>query len=210
MNSPLSEEGQDLLFRKARTHNAWLDKPVSDDTLRQLYELMKWGPTSVNCCPARILFLRTPEAKRRLLPALSPGNVEKTMAAPVTAIIGYDGKFYELLLKLFPHTDARAWFANTPELAEVTARRNSSLQGAYFMIAARALGLDCGPMSGFDNAKVDHEFFPASGRPDEFQQEYFPDSHIKTNFLCNLGYGDPAKLFPRSPRLDFDEACKLL
>lgn len=210
MSNPLSEEGQDLLFRNARTHNAWLDKPVSDETLRQLYDLMKWGPTSVNCCPARILFLRTPEAKQRLRPALAPGNMEKTMAAPVTAIIGYDGKFYELLPKLFPHTDARAWFANTPELAEVTARRNSSLQGAYFMIAARALGLDCGAMSGFDNAKVDHEFFPADTGQTEFLQEYFPDSHIKTNFLCNLGYGDPTKLFPRSPRLDFDEACKLL
>ena len=211
MNNPLSEEGRDLLFRKARTHNAWLDKPVSDETLHHLYDLMKWGPTSANCCPARILFLRTPEAKQRLLPALAPGNVEKTMAAPVTAIIGYDGKFYELLPKLFPHTDARAWFANTPELAEVTARRNSSLQGAYFMIAARALGLDCGPMSGFDNAKLDHEFFPAGGgQQDEFQQEYFPDSHIKANFLCNLGYGDPTKLLPRSPRLDFDEACKVL
>ncbi len=131
------------------------------------------------------------------------------MSAPVTAIIGYDAKFYEQLPKLFPHADARAWFANTPELAEVTARRNSSLQGAYFTIAARALGLDCGPMSGFDQAKVDHEFFPAEKRPD-FAYEYFPDSHIKTNFLCNIGYGDPDKLFPRSPRLDFDEACKLV
>lgn len=210
MNPVLSEEGRDLLFRQARTHNGWLDKPVSDDTLRQLYDLMKWGPTSVNSCPARILFLRTPEAKKRLLPALAPGNVEKTMTAPVTAIIGYDGKFYEQLPKLFPHTDARAWFINTPELAEVTARRNSSLQGAYFMIAARALGLDCGPMSGFDNTKVDHEFFPAECVAEEFQQEHFPDSHIKTNFLCNLGYGDPAKLHPRNPRLPFDEACKLL
>ena len=210
MSNRLSEEGLDLLFRQARTHNGWLDQPVSDDILRHLYELMKWGPTSVNCCPARILFLRTPEAKQRLLPALAPGNVEKTMTAPVTAIIGYDGKFYERLPKLFPHTDARAWFADTPELAEVTARRNSSLQGAYFIMAARALGLDCGPMSGFDQAKVDHEFFPAEGWRDEFQQEYFPDSHIKTNFLCNLGYGDPTKLYPRSPRLEFDEACKLL
>lgn len=209
MDKKLSEEGLDLLFRQARTFNAWQDRPVGDDTLRQLYDLMKWGPTSANCCPARILFLRTPEAKQRLLPALSPGNVDKTMSAPVTAIIAYDGKFYEQLPKLFPHADARAWFANTPELAEVTARRNSSLQGAYFMLAARAVGLDCGPLSGFDQAKVDHEFFPAESRPD-FEYEYFPDSHIKTNFLCNLGYGDPATLFPRSPRLEFDEACKLL
>lgn len=207
--NPLGGEVLDTLFRHARTHSAWLDKPVSDDTLRQLYDLMKWGPTSANCCPARILFLRTPEAKQRLLPALAPGNVDKTMTAPVTAIIGYDGKFYEKLPKLFPHVDARAWFADTPELAEITARRNSSLQGAYFIIAARALGLDCGPMSGFDQAKVDHEFFPGTGRID-FDYEYFPESHIKTNFLCNLGYGDPAKLPPRSPRLDFDEACKLL
>ncbi len=211
MNTTLNDAGLDLLFRNARTHNGWLAKPVSDDTLRRLYELMKWGPTSVNSSPARILFLRTPEAKQRLLPALSPGNVDKTMGSPVTAIVGYDGRFYEHLPKLFPHTDARSWFANTPELAEVTARRNSSLQGAYLMIAARALGLDCGPMSGFDQAKVDHEFFPrGDASPDELQQEYFPDSHVKTNFLCNLGYGDPAKLFPRSPRLEFAEACKLL
>ncbi|WER47759.1 malonic semialdehyde reductase [Cupriavidus sp. WKF15] len=200
----------DLIFREARTHSAWLNKPVSDETLRQLYDLMKWGPTSANCCPARILFLRTPEAKQRLLPALAPGNAEKTMAAPVTAIIAYDIKFYELLPKLFPHADARSWFTDTPELALTTARRNSSLQGAYFMIAARSLGLDCGPMSGFDNAKVDHEFFPADPKENAFQLEYFPDSHVKSNLLCNLGYGDPAKLFPRSPRLDFDEACKLL
>lgn len=211
MSSTLNEEGRKLLFRDARTHNEWLDKPVSDDTLRELYELMKWGPTSVNCCPARILFLRTPEAKARLLPALAPGNVEKTRSAPVTAIIGYDGRFYDMLPKLFPHTDARAWFVDTPELAEVTARRNSSLQGAYLIVAARAVGLDCGPMSGFDQAKVDHEFFPAAPKDgNAFNQEYFPDSHVKTNFICNLGYGDATKLFPRSPRLDFDEACKLL
>ena len=209
MSTQLDDEGLDLLFRQARTHNAWSGKPVGDAILRQLYEVMKWGPTSANCAPARILFLRTPEAKQRLLPALSAGNVDKTMTAPVTAIIGYDGRFYEQLPKLFPHADARSWFVSTPELAEITARRNSSLQGAYFMIAARALGLDCGPMSGFDNAKVDHEFFPAEQR-ENFECEYFPDSHIKTNFLCNLGYGDATRLMPRSPRLDFDEACKLL
>lgn len=210
MSNTLTEEGLDLLFRNARTHNGWLDKPVGDDLLRKLHDLMKMGPTSANCCPARILFLRTPEAKQRLLAALNPGNVEKTLAAPVTAIIGYDVKFYELLPKLFPHAPAREWFADKPELAEVTALRNSSLQGAYFILAARALGLDCGPMSGFDHAKVDHEFFPAPERQEEFQQEYFPDSHVKSNFLCNLGYGDASKLYPRSPRLDFDEACKLL
>ena len=211
IENKLSEEGLDLLFREVRTHTAWLDQPVSETTLHQLYDLMKWGPTSVNCCPARILFLRTREAKERLRPALAPGNVDKTMSAPVTAIIGYDGRFYEQLPKLFPHTDARSWFVETPELAEVTARRNSSLQGAYFMMAARALGLDCGPLSGFDQARVDHEFFPRPvGSADNFVQEYFPDSHIKTNFLCNIGYGDLTKLHPRSPRLDFDEACKLL
>jgi 3-hydroxypropanoate dehydrogenase len=196
MSNTLSTEGLDLLFRAARTHNAWLVEPVSDDTLRQLYALMKWGPTSTNCCPARVLFLRTPEAKQRLLPALAPGNVEKTISAPVTAIIGYDVEFYEQLPKLFPHADARAWFVNAPDLAEATAQRNSALQGAYLMLAARALGLDCGPMSGFDSAKVD--------------QAFFPDGRIKTNFLCNLGHGDASKLFPRSPRLEFDEACKLL
>lgn len=196
MSTTLSPEGLDLMFRAARTHNAWLVEPVSDETLRQLYALMKWGPTSTNCCPARVLFLRTPEAKQRLLPALAPGNVEKTKSAPVTAIIGYDGQFYEQLPKLFPHADACAWFVNAPDLAEATAQRNSALQGAYLMLAARALGLDCGPMSGFDSAKVD--------------QAFFPDSHIKTNFLCNLGHGDASKLFPRSPRLEFDEACKLL
>jgi len=196
MTGKLDEATLDLLFRKARTYGAWLPKPVGDDTLRQIYELSKWGPTSANSCPARILFLRSPAAKQRLLPALSAGNVKKTMSAPVTAIIGYDLHFYEQLPKLFPHTDARAWFINTPELAEATARRNSALQGAYFMLAARALGLDCGPMSGFDQAEVD--------------QAYFPEGHIKTNFLCNLGYGDAAGLQPRNPRLDFDEACRLL
>lgn len=211
MENTLNDDGLDILFRKARTHNAWLDRPVSEDLLRRLYELMKWGPTSANCCPARILFLRTPEAKQRLLPALAPGNVAKTMSAPVTAIIGYDSRFYDHLPKLFPHTDARAWFVNTPELIEVTARRNSSLQGAYLMFAARALGLDCGPLSGFDNAKVDHEFFPRGPASQEaFLQEYFPDSHVKTNFLCNLGYGDASKLMPRSPRFDFEETCAIL
>ena len=211
MSTTLNDQSLDQLFREARTHNAWTERPVGDELLRQLYELMKWGPTSANSSPARMLFLRTPEAKQRLLPALSPGNAEKTMKAPVVAVIGYDGRFYDQLPRLFPHADARAWFVDKPELAEVTARRNSSLQGAYLMLAARALGLDCGPMSGFDQAKVDHEFFPRpADAGDEFQQEHFPDSHIKTNFLCSLGYGDAAKLFPRSPRLAFEEACKLL
>jgi len=206
MSDRVNDQALDILFRKARTYNSWLDKPVSDDLLRQLYDLMKWGPTSANCSPARILFLRTPEAKQRLKPALSPPNVEKTMKAPVTAIIAHDVKFYELLPRLFPHNPgAREWFSNSPELAEVTAFRNGTLQGAYFILAARSLGLDCGPMSGFDNAKVDEEFFPVS-TPDEAA----PNGPVKSNFLCNLGYGDPAKLFPRSPRLAFEEACKLL
>lgn len=196
MSKQLTEDGLDLLFRQARTHNAWLERPVADETLRQLYDLMKWGPTSANCCPLRILFLRSPEAKQRLLPALAPGNVDKTLAAPVTAILGYDARFYELLPRLFPHADARAWFADNAALAETTARRNGVLQGAYFIIAARALGLDCGPMSGFDNAKVD--------------QEFFANSPVQSDFLCNLGYGDADQLFPRSPRLAFDEVCKLL
>lgn len=193
----LNDEALDILFRKARTHNVWLDKAVSDDLLRQVYDLMKWGPTSANSSPARIVFLRTPEAKQRLRPALSPNNLDKTMQAPVTAILAYDLKFFEKLSKLFPNNPAaREWFSNSPQLAETTAFRNGTLQGGYFILAARALGVDCGPMSGFDNAKVDAEFF--AGQP------------VKSNFLCNLGYGDPLQLFPRNPRLDFDEVCQLL
>lgn len=210
MNRILSDEGMDLLFRAARTHNAWLDQLVSEETLAQLYDVMKWAPTSANCSPARFIFLRTRVAKERLLPALGPGNVAKTMAAPVTAIIAYDLKFYEKLPKLFPHNPAmRELFANNPDLIEVTAKRNSSLQGAYFILAARACGLDCGPMSGFDNAKVDEEFF-AAGKCENCDEEFFPEGHVKSNFLCNLGYGDSSKLFARSPRLAFDEACTLL
>ena len=197
MSHQLDDEALDIVFRKARTHIFWLDKPVSDDLLRQVYDLMKWGPTSANCSPGRILFLRTPEAKERLRPALSPNNTDKTMKAPVTAIIAHDLKFYENLPRLFPNNPAaREWFSGSPPLAEVTAFRNGTLQGGYFILAARALGLDCGPMSGFDNAKVDAEFFAGSS--------------VKSNFLCNVGYGDATKLFPRNPRLEFDEACKLL
>ena len=169
-------------------HNVWLERPVSDDTLRQLYELMKWGPTSANTCPARIVFIRTPEGKQKLLPALAPGNVQKMMTAPVTAIIAYDLKFYEKLPQLFPHSPkTRDWFARSPELVEVTARRNSSLQGAYLIIAARAVGLDCGPMSGFDNSKVDEAFFGAGQPCEGCEEEFFPEGHVKSNFLCNLG-----------------------
>jgi len=210
MRDILDEQAADLLFRKARTHIAWLDRAVSDATLRQLYELMKWGPTSANSCPARIFFLRTPQAKARLLPALSPGNMEKTRAAPVTAIIAYDLRFYDKLPRLFPHNPGmRQIFVDAPQLVEVTARRNSSLQGAYFIVAARAVGLDCGPMSGFDNAKVDEEFF-AAGKCEGCDEEFLPEGHLRSNFLCNLGYGDSTKLFPRSPRLEFEEACMLL
>jgi 3-hydroxypropanoate dehydrogenase len=186
----------DTLFRTARTHNGWLDRPVTDDDLHRLYDLMKMAPTSANCSPARIVFVRSADAKARLKPALGPGNLEKTMAAPVTAIIGYDLQFAEHMPRLFPHNpDAKNWFSD-PRVAEVVAFRNGTLQGAYFILAARAVGLDTGPMSGFDNATVDAEFFPG-GR-------------VRSNFLCNLGHGDSSKLFARSPRLEFDEACQVL
>jgi 3-hydroxypropanoate dehydrogenase len=187
----------DILFRNARTQNGWLPTPVSDALLRAIYDVMKWGPTSANCCPARLIFLHTPEAKARLIPALSPGNVDKTKAAPVTAIIGYDTRFYELLPQLFPHRPEMADnYKNNATLAQTTAFRNGTLQGAYFMLAARAVGLDVGGMSGFDNAKVDAEFFP--------------DGRVKSNFLCNVGHGDPSKVMLRLPRLAFEEACTLL
>jgi nitroreductase len=187
----------DLLFRQARTQNGWDGRPVSDAELREIYELMKWGPTSANCSPLRILFLKTPQAKARLLPAMSGGNQDKTRTAPVTAILAYDTEFYEKLPTLFPHApDARSWFAGNAASIEATAFRNSSLQGAYFILAARAVGLDTGPMSGFDVNKVNAEFFP--------------DGKFKVNFICNLGHGDSAKLFGRSPRLSFDDTCKIL
>jgi 3-hydroxypropanoate dehydrogenase len=193
----LNSEALDILFRNARTHNVWLPDQVSDHVLRQIYDLMKWGPTSANSSPARIVFLRTPQAKERLKPALMAANVDKTMQAPVTAIVAYDLKFYDHVPRLFPNKpDMREVFSSSPELIQTTAMRNGSLQGGYFILAARAMGLDCGPMSGFDNAKVDAEFFSSST--------------WKSNFLCNLGYGDHSKLFPRNPRLDFDEACPLL
>jgi 3-hydroxypropanoate dehydrogenase len=211
MKKALGDDALNEIFREARTHSAWLDKPVSDEILRQLYDLMKWGPTSANGSPGRIVFLRTPEAKERLRPALAPGNVEKTMTAPVTAIIAYDLLFFEKLPKLFRHAPGmRNLFAQNPQLVEETAKRNSSLQGAYLIIAARALGLDCGPMSGFDNAKVDEEFFGAGKECEGCEQEFFPAGHVKSNFLCNLGYGDESKLFLRGPRLTFTEACTVL
>jgi 3-hydroxypropanoate dehydrogenase len=194
----IDDEAIDVILRKARTQNGWLSTPVSDDQLRAIYDLTRLGPTSANTCPARFVFLRTPEAKARLLPALSPGNVDKTKQAPVTVIIGYDTRFFEWMpKKLFAHRPEMADnYAKNPAFAEITAFRNGTLQGAYFMIAARALGLDVGGMSGFDNAKVDAEFFP--------------DGAVKSNFLCNVGHGDPSKVLPKLPRLDFDEACTLL
>ena len=210
MKIPLNDGGLDLLFRDARTYNGWLERPVSDDTLRQLYDLLRWAPTSANCNPMRVVFLRTKEGKARLLPALAPGNVDKVMSAPVTAIVAYDLNFYEKLPLLFPHNPGmRDHFAHSPELVETTAKRNSSLQGAYLILAARALGLDCGPMSGFDNAKVDEAFFGAGKSDEGSDQEFFPEGHIKSNFLCNLGYGDDSSLFPRGPRLEFEQACTL-
>jgi 3-hydroxypropanoate dehydrogenase len=211
MKQPLNDAALDQLFREARTYNAWQDRPVSDETLRQLYDLMKWAPTSANMSPARIFFLRTREAKERLRPALMQGNVDKTMAAPVTAIIGYDELFYENLSRLYPQIpNYRDTFANSPELAEVSAFRNGTLQGGYLILAARSLGLDCGPMSGFDNEKVDQEFFPVPAGVQASATQVNATGRIKSNFLCNLGYGDPAGVYPRNPRLAFEEVCQLL
>jgi len=192
----LDDAALDLLFRQARTHRAWLDRPVPDDLLRRVYELAAQGPTSANCSPMRVIFARSREAKERLRPALTPGNVDKTMQAPVTAIVAHDLGFPDRLPRLFPTADMRANFAGKPELIATTAFRNGSLQGAYLMLAARACGLDVGGMSGFDNAKVDAAFFS--------------DGTVKSNFLCNLGHGDASKLHPRSPRLTFEEACSVV
>ena len=192
----LDHPALDKLFRNARSHNGWLPKPVSDGQLREIYELMKWGPTSSNSQPVRIIFVRTAEGKEKLKPALSAGNTAKTMEAPVTAIIAYDSQFYEHLPRTFPHNPAAVgWFSgeDKKDVAQATAFRNGTLQGAYLMIAARALGLDCGGMSGFNNALVD--------------QAFFPDGRFKSNFLCNIGYGDHAKLFTRNPRLSFEDVC---
>lgn len=193
MSTPISSTALEQLFHSARTHTHWQERPVSDETLHQLYDLLKMGPTSANCSPGRFVFVKSPEAKQRLKPCLSEGNVGKTMAAPATVIVAMDTRFYEHLPQLFPHADARSWFEGNEALIQTTAFRNSSLQGAYLIMAARSLGLDCGPMSGFDNAKVDAEFFP--------------DGRFKSNFLINLGYGEANKLHARSPRFRFDEAC---
>ncbi|QQP95614.1 malonic semialdehyde reductase [Lysobacter enzymogenes] len=194
MSKVLSDDALDQLFRSARTHNV-LGGEISEETLRQLYDLTKWGPTSANGSPARFVFVKSPEAKQKLRPALSEGNLAKTMAAPVTVIVAHDLEFYEKLPYLFPHDDARSWFAGNDAAIKTTAFRNGSLQGAYLILAARSLGLDTGAMSGFDNAKVDEAFFAGT--------------RIKSNFLINLGHGDHDKLFPRSPRLPFDEAARI-
>ena len=196
MTAALLNEALDQLFLTARTHNKWQPRDVSDDLLRQVVNLMKMAPTSVNCSPVRITFVKSPEAKARLKPFLMEGNVEKTMQAPATAIIATDYRFYDYLPKLYPHTDAKAWFTGNKEFADTSAFRNGTLQGGYFILAARSVGLDCGPMSGFDNAGVDAEFFKGT--------------EFKSNFLCNLGYGDPAGLHPRSPRFTFDEIARIV
>jgi len=196
MSDKIAESALDQLFRDARTHNGWTGEPVGEDLLRQLWDLVKMAPTSANCSPARLVFVTSDAAKEKLKPCLMDGNVAKTMAAPVTAIIGQDMEFYEKLPDLFPHTDARSWFAGNADLIAETAFRNSTLQGGYLIMAARALGLDCGPMSGFDTAKVDAAFFA--------------DTKVTANFLCNIGYGTEEGLFPRAPRLDFDDACRVV
>jgi len=192
----IPEQSLDQLFREARTHSFWQPRAVERETLKEIYELARMGPTSANTSPARFLFLVSDEAKARLLPAMSPGNLDKTRSAPVVAIIAEDREFYQELPTLFPQVDAKSWFVGNPALVEATASRNSSLQGAYLMLAARAVGVDCGPMSGFDADKVNGEFFP--------------DGKWRVNFICNLGYGDASKLFPRNPRLSFDQACRVL
>ena len=196
MAGTLSKDALDLLFHDARSQNKWQDKPVSDDIVYELVDILKMGPTSFNCSPARFVFVKSDAAKARLLPHLSEGNQEKTKVAPVCAIVGHDLQFYDHLPKLFPHRDAKSFFVGKEDHIEMTAFRNGTLQGAYLIIAARALGLDAGPMSGFDNAGVDAEFFP--------------EGTVKSNFLCALGYGDPSALFPRSPRFAFDEMASIL
>ena len=192
----LDNSDLDLLFRLARTQRAWNGDPVGEDRIRAAYDLLRMAPTSANCQPARFVFVVSDAAKEKLKPCLSAGNIAKTMAAPVTAIIGYDLTFLDLLPRLYPAADARSWFAGQPELIEETAFRNGTLQGAYLIMACRSLGLDCAPMSGFDKAKVDTAFFTGTT--------------VRANFLCSIGHGDPAAVGDRAPRLDFDEACKIV
>ena len=192
----LTESALNTLFFQARTQQGWRDKAITDEQLQQIYDLMKWGPTSANCSPARIVFVKSPEAKEKLLACMDSGNIEKTKAAPVTAIIGMDMAFYEKLPQLFPHTNARSWFAGKQAKIETTAMRNSSLQGGYFIMAARAVGLDCAPMSGFDEEKMNQAFFAGTS--------------VRANFVCSIGYGDTSKVYPRGPRLSFEEACRIV
>jgi len=196
MSDIFNDAALDQLFRTARTQNAFQDRPIEDSQLRALYDLLKWAPTAANSTPARFVFVKSAEAKQKLAPALSEGNLAKTLAAPVTVIVGFDQDFHEKLPYLFPHTDAKAWFDGPREGRHEAAFRNGTLQGAYLILAARALGLDAGPMSGFDAAKVDEAFFAGTA--------------IKSNFLVNLGYGDPSAVFPRLPRLSFDEAARIV
>jgi nitroreductase len=196
MSTTLNDSGWDLLFRNARTHNGWQDRPIPEETLRRLYDLLKWAPTSFNCQPARFVFVTSPEAKQRLKPHLIPSNAEKTMKASACVIVAYDTKFYEYLPTNFPAYDAKAMFEKNPELADATAKRNGSLQGGYLIMAARSLGLDCGPMSGFNPQSLDADFFP--------------EGRWKSNFLCNIGYGTDENLYPRGPRHSFEEVCKVL
>jgi len=197
MMNPISPEAIAQLFTEARTFHAWLPQAVSDEKLQEVYDLMKWGPTSANCCPARIVFVKDGPEKEKLVGSLAPGNIDKVKAAPVTAIVATDELFYDQIPKLFPAAPQfREMFASNKDFAEKSAFRNGSLQGAYFILAARAVGLDCGPMSGFDNKKLDDAFFAGSS--------------WKSNFICNLGYGDRSKLYPRGPRLAFDEACRIV
>lgn len=192
----LSKNALNTLFLEARSQNGWLDTAVSDEQIQQIYELMKFGPTAANNCPARVTFVKSDKAKEKLKAHLDEGNVEKSMSAPVVAIISYDTEFYEKLPFLFPHTDAKSWYEGKPEKIKSAAQMNATLQGAYFMMAARSVGLDCGPMGGFNNEALD--------------QAFFPDGKTKSIFLCGIGHGDESKLFPRSPRLAFDEACEII
>lgn len=192
----LDTNSLNVLFNEAKTYYGWQQKPVSPELLHQIYNLTKMGPTSVNCCPLRVVFVQTPVARAKLKPCLAPANVDKTMSAPVTAILGYDLDFHDHLPKLYPHTDARAWFTGNQDLINTTAVRNGTLQAGFFLMAARACGLDCGPMSGFDNAMVDEAFFAGT--------------NIKSNFLCNLGYGDTEHTYPRAPRFEFGDVCSII
>lgn len=196
-NQAIAAQALDALFREARTYNNWQDKDVDDALIKQIFDLTKFAPTSANCSPMRVKFVKSPESREKLKPLLAEGNVDKTMSAPVTAIFAFDYKFYEHLPELFPHTDAKSWFVGNDALIQETAWRNGTLQAGYFILAARALGLDCGPMSGFDKEKTREIFFPG-------------EENLEVNFLCNLGYGDPAGLYPRSPRFDFDTVCEIL